>query len=114
MNTKKIIEERGTLNTVNTALILSKLIQEAGRWCEQYASDLFLQWKYEIDDPLRNNKLQTKTVIFGFRQKGVDGNDYYEIRKNQVSGDYYRAVWFLHIHVKNDVVSMRLQKQETN
>lgn len=27
---------------INYSSILSKLIQEAGRWCEHYASDLFI------------------------------------------------------------------------
>ena len=29
---------------INTSSILTKLIQEAGRWCESYASDLFIRW----------------------------------------------------------------------
>ena len=30
---------------INTSFILTRLIQEAGRWCESFASDLFVQWK---------------------------------------------------------------------
>ena len=38
---------------INYSSILTKLIQEAGRWTERYASDLFLGWK-EIDEILSN------------------------------------------------------------
>lgn len=37
---------------INYSSILTKLIQEAGRWCEHYASDLFITWKHNIDKKL--------------------------------------------------------------
>lgn len=30
---------------INTSSILTRLIQEAGRWCERFASDLFVSWR---------------------------------------------------------------------
>ena len=48
------ITETGSYNPlegkweINYSSILTRLIQEAGRWCEYYASDLFVQQKYSI------------------------------------------------------------------
>lgn len=40
----KVIEAQGRDFDINYSSILTKLIQECGRLCEFYASDLFITW----------------------------------------------------------------------
>lgn len=93
---------------INTSSILTRLIQEAGRWCEFYASDLFVQWKYEIDKKLENGTLETDTFVFAFRNLGVDHEEWYENHKNE--RNYYRAVWFLEVETNEGKIKMTLHK----
>ena len=93
---------------INYSTILTRLIQEAGRWCESFASDLFVQWKYEIDQKLDNGTLETDTFVFAFRDSGVDHKKWYENHKNE--HNYYRAVWFLDIETDEGKIKMTLHK----
>ena len=93
---------------INTSSILTCLIQEAGRWCEHYASDLFVQWKYKIDQKLDNGTLETDTFVFAFRDSGVDHKEWYENHKNE--HNYYRAVWFLDVVTDEGKIKMMLHK----
>ena len=92
---------------INYSSILTKLIQEAGRWCEYYASDLFIMW-YDIDEKLDNGTMDTEQFVFGFRKNGVDHKEWYELHKNDVSR--YRAVWFLDVTVNDGKMEMVLHK----
>ena len=108
------ITETGSYNPlegkweINTSSILTRLIQEAGRWCESYASDLFVQWKYKIDQKLDNGTLYTNTFVFAFRDSGVDSEEWYENHKNE--HNYYRAVWFLDVLTDKGKIKMMLHK----
>ena len=108
------ITETGSYNPlegkweINYSSILTRLIQEAGRWCESYASDLFLQWKYGIDQKLDNGTLYTDTFVFAFRDSGVDSEEWYENHKNE--HNYYRAVWFLDVLTDKGKIKMMLHK----
>ena len=108
------ITETGSYNPlegkweINYSSILTRLIQEAGRWCESYASDLFVQWKYRIDQKLDNGTLYTDTFVFAFRDSGVDHEEWYENHKNEYN--YYRAVWFLDVVVDEGKIKMTLHK----
>ena len=108
------ITETGSYNPlegkweINYSSILTRLIQEAGRWCEHYASDLFVQWKYEIEQKLDNGTLETDTFVFAFRDSGVDSEEWYENHKNE--HNYYRAVWFLDVVVDEGKIKMTLHK----
>ena len=108
------ITETGSYNPleckweINTSSILTRLIQEAGRWCEHYASDLFVQWKYEIDQKLDNGTLYTNTFVFAFRDSGVDNEEWYENHKNE--HNYYRAVWHLDVLTDKGKIKMMLHK----
>ena len=108
------ITETGSYNPlegkweINYSSILTRLIQEAGRWCESYASDLFVQWKYKIDQKLDNGTLYTNTFVFAFRDSGVDSEEWYENHKNE--HNYYRAVWFLDVVTDEDKIKMTLHK----
>ena len=106
------ITETGSYNPlegkweINYSSILTRLIQEAGRWCESYASDLFVQWKYGIDQKLDNGTLYTDTFVFAFRDSGVDSEEWYENHKNE--HNYYRAVWFLDVLTDKGKIKMML------
>ena len=108
------ITETGSYNPlegkweINYSSILTCLIQEAGRWCESYASDLFVQWKYGIDQKLDNGTLYTDTFVFAFRDSGVDSEEWYENHKNE--HNYYRAVWFLDVLTDKGKIKMMLHK----
>ena len=108
------ITETGSYNPLeckwesNYSSILTRLIQEAGRWCEHYASDLFVQWKYRIDQKLDNGTLYTNTFVFAFRDSGVDSEEWYENHKNE--HNYYRAVWFLDVLTDKGKIKMMLHK----
>ena len=108
------ITETGSYNPlegkweINTSSILTRLIQEAGRWCESFASDLFVQWKYGIDQKLDNGTLYTDTFVFAFRDSGVDSEEWYENHKNE--HNYYRAVWFLDVLTDKGKIKMMLHK----
>ena len=108
------ITETGSYNPlegkweINYSSILTRLIQEAGRWCEHYASDLFVQWKYSIDQKLDNGTLYTDTFVFAFRDSGVDSEEWYENHKNE--HNYYRAVWYLDVLTDKGKIKMMLHK----
>ena len=108
------ITETGSYNPlegkweINYSSILTRLIQEGGRWCESYASDLFVQWKYGIDQKLDNGTLYTDTFVFAFRDSGVDSEEWYENHKNE--HNYYRAVWFLDVLTDKGKIKMMLHK----
>ena len=108
------ITETGSYNPlegkweINYSSILTRLIQEAGRWCESYASDLFVQWKYGIDQKLDNGTLYTNTFVFAFRDSGVDHEEWYENHKNE--RNYYRAVWYLDVLTDKGKIKMMLHK----
>ena len=108
------ITETGSYNPlegkweINYSSILTRLIQEAGRWCESYASDLFVQWKYRIDQKLDNGTLETDTFVFAMYNSGVHHKAWYENHKNE--HNYYRAVWFLDVETNEGKIKMTLHK----
>lgn len=108
------ITETGSYNPlegkweINYSSILTRLIQEAGRWCESYASDLFVQWKYGIDQKLDSGTLYTDTFVFAFRDSGVDSEEWYENHKNE--HNYYRSIWFLDVVTDEGKIKMTLHK----
>lgn len=84
---------------VNLSSILTKLIQEAGRWCKSYASDLFIWWSV-ITRQMEDGALESGSYLFGFYETGVDDlrsilNQY----KSNMAGFRYRSIWRLDITV---------------
>ena len=104
----------------NLTSIFSRLIQEAGRWCESYASDILVDidsikncLKLKTDD-WKNDEHYEKDAdgndmlcfSFGFRQHGVDHKEWIiAIQKDEHRKYYYyRAIWDLEIkHIFNSV-----------
>lgn len=88
---------------VNYSDILTQLIQSAGRYCQRYASDLFIDWANivkELDDgkPINND------YIFAFRTDGVDHKAFYNIRKTG-----YHEVWKLTIETEDNGRWMKMK-----
>lgn len=86
---------------VNYSSILSELIKCAGRYCERYSSDLFIEWEGVVN-LLREAETISRTLIFGFRESGVD-----EVTDCRVSTGYYKMMK-LEIKTVQDYIYMEL------
>lgn len=97
---------------INYSSILTRLIQEAGRWCESYASDLFIDWEVIVEH-LKEQDYTGGKYLFGFRQCGVDGNSFVLSRLNNgESREIYRAIWLLNIIADGEDITMTLGKAD--
>lgn len=99
----------GYNHDVNTSGILSRLIQEAGRFCEYYASDLFIDWQRVEKTVETIADGESKVFLFGFRQSGVD-HDSFILSHFCGGGDesHYRSMWRLDIEAIADEINMTL------
>ena len=101
---------------VNYSDILTKLIQEAGRYCEHYASDLFIDWSdgvlHYLDKLSDGDDGETSgTFLFGFRQNGVDHAEYIFSRYDnelRYAKSNYRSMWRLDITTSGRDIHMIL------
>lgn len=97
---------------INLSEIYTVLIQEAGRWCESYASDLLhdiANVKAALDYPdewekcrhfqKADNGNDSVYFRFGFRANGVDHKEYIEsaLKNEHEKYHYYRSIWELRI-----------------
>lgn len=84
---------------INMSSIYTKLIQEAGRYCDFYASDLL----YDIN---KIHKIihsgESGTVHIGFRDNGVDGNEYISVREPDEIDSVYHAIYRVEIKQTED------------
>lgn len=100
----------GRVAEINTSSILTKLIQSAGRFCESYASDLFISWQTVLRD-IERDELQ-ETYLFGMREAGVDHAGFILSRFNSdaiVAHYEYRQIWRLYTNVdENGWITMGL------
>lgn len=78
---------------INYSDILTQLIQSCGRYCQRYASDLFIDWQAIVEELGKGEPINAK-YIFAIRTNGVDHNAFYEIRKGS---EPYHEVWELTI-----------------
>lgn len=97
---------------INYSSILTRLIQSAGRFCINYASDLWIDWQ-NIENRLTGENLYTDGVyeyLFATRKQGVDHASY--ILSNANNGkylsDYYSEIFKLTVKVVNDIITMEL------
>ena len=110
----KVIEAEGRDFDINYSSILTKLIQECGRLCESYASDLFITWS-GIERKLKEKTMETSVYLFGIREMGVDHNEFIISRYNNNSyrAKYeYRKMYRLNIIVGGDLIRMELYEVE--
>ena len=75
----------------------SRLINEAGRWCESYASDILIDFesiKAYLGRLKNGEESEGREFWFGFRQMGVDGLSFIQSRtEREYASHVYRAVW---------------------
>lgn len=75
----------------------SRLICEAGRWCESYASDILIDFesiKAYLERLASGEESEGREFWFGFRQMGVDGLSFIQSRtEREYASHVYRAVW---------------------
>ena len=75
----------------------SRLINEAGRWCESYASDILIDFeaiKAYLERLKNGEESEGREFWFGFRQMGVDGLSFIQSRtEREYASHVYRAVW---------------------
>lgn len=97
---------------INYSSILTRLIQSAGRFCKNYASDLFIDWM-NIEKRLTEENLYTDGVyeyLFGMRKQGVDHASYIlsNVNNGRYISDYYSEMFKLTVKVVNDTITMEL------
>ena len=87
--------------SINYSSILTRLIQEAGRICEFYASDLFIEWR-SIVEALEDGTIETGSYLFGFRDSGVDEakSVLYWYNETTHGREYSSAIWKLDVNVE--------------
>ena len=75
----------------------SRLINEAGRWCESYASDILIDFeaiKAYLERLASGEESEGREFWFGFRQMGVDHLAFIQSRtEREYASHVYRAVW---------------------
>lgn len=102
-NTGKEIKTEGYVyhgkTEINMSSIYTKLIQEAGRYCDFYASDLLFDI-YKIHKIIQSG--ESGTVYIGFRDSGVDGNQYISVKEPIEIGSEYHAIYCVEIKQTED------------
>ena len=75
----------------------SRLINEAGRWCESYASDILINFesiKAYLERLKNGEESEGREFWFGFRQMGIDNLAFIQSRtEREYASHVYRAVW---------------------
>lgn len=102
---------------INYSSILTKLIQDAGRYCDAWASDLFIIWKYYVDNRLHNKDTQSFTIKFGFHNNGVDYDDSLDTEREYKTVEthyktnyyYYRKIDTLTVTIDGNKITMELE-----
>ena len=82
----------------NLSRILTKLIQETGRLCDSFASDLFIDWSIFMEKVEKKELTDGEKFVFGLREYGVDHLDW--VRQNIDKPNYYRAVYIIDVTVE--------------
>jgi hypothetical protein len=107
-----------TSSEINMSSICTKLIQETGRFCEQYADDLLIDIARVKTICKNMDSIEHEAhayVAFGIRRDGVDSNSYIAIRfreggtyrSHSIINDYYRRVYCVKIsRIENSFGSM--------
>jgi len=85
----------------NTHSILTHLIQRVGALCENYASDLFIDWSSFKHDADHDELLDE--YWFGIRDYGVDHKPFIEIRLEE-SKKNYKEIYVMKIGKLEDEI----------
>lgn len=88
--------------SLNCSTILSRLIQEAARWCRTYSSDLFIWWQSIMDDIQYETLPDCDTemkYVFGFTESGILNASQVMVKYDAHNKAAFRAVWKLSVFV---------------
>ena len=97
-------ETQGYKWSINDSSILTKLIQETGRFAERFASDLFIDWR-DVEHFIATGDTESKTWFFGIRECGVDHDSFINSRmanSKQYWKYEYRKIYRLDAFVKEE------------
>lgn len=111
-DTFKIIEKgrrqsNNGLYSVNLSSILTRLIQDTGRFCDTHADDIL----FDLENIVNTAKHGVENMIphvaikaVGIRANGVDGAEYIFNNMNNWHDDYYRRIYGIKIthSIEND------------
>lgn len=82
---------------INLNSILTKLIQDTGRFCERFASDLIIDWdaiRNAVNESEFDELPHTQVFAIGIRENGVDDNSYVVSRmKGSWNPETYRRIY---------------------
>ena len=101
---------------INTSSILTRLIQEAGRWCERFASDIVLEWNFAYRDMCQLKPGETESRLLGFRESGVDGTDFVLLQfgmDDAKASHYYRKLYRFDMTREQDDLRLCLVEVDT-
>ena len=103
----------GVTDYINLSSIASKLINEAGRWCDRYSSDFIIDWdhvRYCIAHALsddNNTDLKEngyhRAAVFGMRASGIDHFAYVYSNmsnRNLSIDDHYARIYAVDIDIR--------------
>lgn len=97
---------------INYSSILTELIHSAGRYCERYASDLFIDWRI-IENRLTGDDIFSAEgediYYFGMRESGVDHEAWIRSRIAE-NPDIYRALYRLEVVRDRGKMTMTLKR----
>ena len=96
--------------SINLSSIYTKLIQETGRFCERFASDVLYGIK-TLESFMNETGPFEVTEFFGLRENGVDGFEYIMHNfKNGYSASYYRKIYAVKLYTAGDKLHAELLK----
>lgn len=94
---------------INSSAILTRLIQETGRFALHNASDLFIAWQSVLDFLKERPARQERTdFVFGIYEGGVYGA--YDTANIPAYSYFFRAIYVLRIIKDSGHAAMELQK----
>lgn len=112
-DTKEVLTQASgsSYNEINTSSIQDILIQNTGRFCERFCSDLFITWKC-VEEILKKPIDQNHIIVFAIRKNGVDSNTFLNcnLDPDNYNSEYYRKIYTLLIKKnKNDIIHCELK-----
>lgn len=85
--------------------ILSVLIGEAGRYCENHSSDIFVMWNSVLHRMIEHP--EETVYLFGFRQNGVDNMFEILLKCNDncyIGVHEYRSIWRMELTREQETI----------
>ena len=89
---------------LNYSSLLTELIHAAGRYCEYYASDLFIIWTGLINR-MKTPEFKGEKLVLGFREMGIDKDEKVVMYYN-TTPYYYRKIYVIEVEVHGSKIDM--------